>query len=124
LYYIIMAKYKLCLVTIDNEELAKKIARRLVDEKLAACVNIIKKIKSIYRWKDKIEESDEILLLIKTKTILVKDIIFLVKSMHNYSVPEIIFLDISEGLDEYLDWLGANTLFTSNISIDREEDKK
>ena len=119
-----MAKYKLCLVTTDKEELAKKIARRLVDEKLAACVNIIKKIKSIYRWKDKIEESDEILLLIKTKTILVKDIIFLVKSMHNYSVPEIIFLDISEGLDEYLDWLGANTLFTSNISIDREEDKK
>ncbi|HOJ86055.1 MAG: divalent-cation tolerance protein CutA [Elusimicrobiales bacterium] len=118
-----MAKYKICLVTVDNEELALKISKKLVEEKLAACVNLIRNVKSVYRWQNKIEETDEIILVIKTKSVLIKDVTVAVKSMHNYTVPEIIFLDISEGFSEYLDWLGANTLFTSNISKDRESEE-
>ncbi|MEF3280024.1 MAG: divalent-cation tolerance protein CutA [Elusimicrobiota bacterium] len=118
-----MAKYKICFVTTDNKEVAEKIANELVSQKLAACVNIIPSITSIYRWEGKIEKSKEFMLVIKTKSVLVKDVIIAVKNMHNYSLPETIFFDISDGSSQYLDWLGANTLFTSNISKDREEDK-
>lgn len=116
-----MKGYKICLITTDNKEIAYKIARKLVEEKLAACVNILENVSSIYRWKGKIEEASEILLIVKTKAILAKDIIVSVKSIHNYTLPEIIFLDITEGFEEYLDWIGANTLFTSNITKDREK---
>lgn len=116
-----MTKYKICFVTTDTKEVALKIARKLVEEKLAACVNIIKNIQSIYRWNDNTEEAEEYLLIIKTKSVLVKDVTVAVKSLHNYKVPEIIFSDITDGHMDYLDWVGANTLFTSNISIDRDK---
>lgn len=119
-----MAKYVVGFVTVDKKELADKIARTLVEEKLAACVNIIPSLKSIYRWQGKIEEAQELLLIIKTKTILAKDVITIVKSIHSYSVPEIIFIDIIEGNNDYLNWLSANTLFTSNITKDRREEQK
>lgn len=114
-------KYCVCLITTDSNEVAQQIAKEIVEEKLAACVNIISNIKSTYRWQGKIESSQELLLIIKTKAILAKDIIKFVKDRHNYSVPEIIFLPIIDGNEEYLDWIGANTLFTTNISKDREE---
>lgn len=114
-------KYCICFITTDSTDVAQKIARDIVEEKLAACVNIISKIESIYRWQGKIENSQELLLIIKTKTILIKDIIKFVKDRHNYSVPEIIFTPIIDGNEEYLDWIGANTVFTTNISKDREE---
>ncbi len=119
-----MAKYKICFITVDKKEKAIEIARKLVEEKLAACVNIIENVYSIYRWQRKIEEAGEFLLVIKTKAILEKDIIVAVKAIHPYTVPEIVFFDITEGNEEYLNWLGANTLFTSNITKDKEEKEK
>lgn len=111
--------YKICLVTTADEASAKLIATGLVEGRFAACVNIIPKVLSVYRWEDKIENSSEHLLVIKTKEHLREDVEQFVKKHHTYKVPEIIFLDIAEGSHEYLDWLGANTLFTSNISKDR-----
>ncbi len=116
-------KYCLCLITADSQQVVNNIAQGLVSEKLAACVNIIKGVKSIYRWEGKIEESGEFLLIVKTKTILIKDIIKFVKDKHTYTVPEIIFLPIIDGNEEYLNWVGANTLFTTNISKDRQNKK-
>ncbi len=117
------SKYCLCLITADSQQVANTIAEGLVSEKLAACVNIINGVNSIYRWQGKIEEAGEFLLIVKTKIILIKDVIKYVKDKHTYTVPEIIFLPIIDGNEEYLDWVGANTLFTTNISKDREDKK-
>lgn len=116
-----MAKYKICLVTTDNPEIAHKIARTLVEEKLAACVNIIPTLTSFYRWENMVKKTQEVMMIIKTKNVLVKDVIAAVKKVHNYSIPEIVFLDITDGDSDYFNWIGANTLFTSNITKDREE---
>lgn len=118
-----MNKYKVCFITADSEQIANKIAEVLIQEKLAACVNIIPGISSIYWWKDKIERASEFLLVVKTKSALMKDVIQAVKEHHSYTVPEIIFMDIVDGNPDYLDWLGANTLFTSNIPKEDDEIK-
>jgi periplasmic divalent cation tolerance protein len=115
-----MSKYKVCLITADSEITANKIAEVLIMGKLAACVNIIPKIKSVYWWNDKIEKSEEYLLVVKTKDVLIKDVIQVVKEHHTYSIPEVIFTDITDGNEDYLNWIGANTLFNSNISKDEE----
>ncbi|MGC9069732.1 MAG: divalent-cation tolerance protein CutA [Elusimicrobiales bacterium] len=106
------AKYSVCLITVDSFKLANEIANGLVKEKLAACVNIIKGIKSIYRWQGRIEDSNELMLIIKTKRRLAKDVIRYVKEKHTYSVPEIIFLPIIVGNEDYLNWIEANTILT------------
>lgn len=116
-------KYSLCIVTAPNRDMANEIGKHLVEKKLAACVNIIENVKSIYRWEGKIEESQETMLIIKTKEKLAKDVMQAVKEKHSYLVPEIIFLDISAGNEEYLDFIGANTLFSSNIPDDEERNK-
>ena len=116
-----MTKYAIGIVTIDSKEVAQKIALKLVEDKLAACVNIIEGVSSIYRWKENIEKSEELMLIIKTKKILIKDLIVAIKKLHTYTTPEIIFLSIDEGDENYLNWIGQNTLFTSNITKDREK---
>jgi len=116
--------YQICFVTTGNLANAQKIANLLVEKKLAACVSIIPQVKSIYWWQNKIEKTDEFLLIIKSRKNLYKDIIQLIKENHTYTVPEVIFMDIVNGNQEYLDWIGANTLFDSNISKDKETKKK
>jgi periplasmic divalent cation tolerance protein len=98
-------KYAIVFVTVANHEEAKKIARILVEKKLAACVNIIAGIDSIYRWQGKIEESSEFLLMAKTKGNLWWRLAEEVKKNHSYDTPEIIFLPVSKGLKKYLDWI-------------------
>lgn len=99
-----MSEY-LFLVTVGNLDEGKKIARVLVEKKLAACVNIIKNITSIYEWKNKIEEDDENLLLIKTteekSELLIKEVI----KNHSYDVPECIGFKIEKGSAKYLNWI-------------------
>ncbi|MDO8735219.1 MAG: divalent-cation tolerance protein CutA, partial [Elusimicrobiota bacterium] len=81
----------------------------IVKERIVACVNIVKKIESIYWWQGKIEKSTETLLIMKTKILLVKKLIKKVKALHSYTVPEIIFLPIIDGNPDYLKWIKKET---------------
>ncbi|MDT7862629.1 MAG: divalent-cation tolerance protein CutA [Saccharolobus sp.] len=100
--------YTLLFSTTNSMENAKKIAKILVDERLAACVNIVPYIKSFYRWEGKTVEDDEILLIIKTKNEIKDKAIKRIKELHTYQIPEIIALDITAGLLEYLKWIDDN----------------
>ncbi|XP_078271991.1 protein CutA homolog [Rhinoraja longicauda] len=92
-------------VTCPNMEEAKKIARGAVQKQLAACVNIIPQITSIYQWEGKIEEDNEVLLMIKTRTSKVSDLAAYVRSVHPYDVAEVISLPIDQGNPPYMKWL-------------------
>lgn len=93
------------LVTVPNIEEGKKIAKLLVESKLAACVNIIHNILSIYRWKGEIEEDNEYLLLIKTIEENNKLIIQKINEIHSYETPECIGFKIEMGSEKYLNWI-------------------
>jgi len=93
------------LVTVPNIEEGKKIAKLLVESKLAACVNIIHNILSIYRWKGEIEEDNEYLLLIKTIEENNQLIIQKINEIHSYETPECIGFKIEKGSEKYLNWI-------------------
>ncbi|XP_018334460.1 protein CutA homolog [Agrilus planipennis] len=93
-------------VTAPNEEIGKKLAHGLVSNKLAACVNLIPKITSIYEWEGKIEEDSEVLLMIKTRTSRIPELTEFVKKNHPYTVCEVISMPIANGNEEYLKWVG------------------
>ena len=95
----------LILTTASTKAEADQIANKLVQEKLAACVNIIPNIKSIYRWKNKISIDSEFLLIIKTMKSVENKVIQCIKKHHTYDTPEIISLPITGGDKRYLDWL-------------------
>lgn len=97
--------YIIVLITCPNKKEAERIAKALVENKLAACVNIIADIKSIFWWQGNIDQVKEVLLVVKSKKSNSARIIKLVKSLHSYQVPEIIALPISDGNKEYLDWI-------------------
>jgi periplasmic divalent cation tolerance protein len=97
------------LVTCGSEDEALKIANALVEERLAACANVISPIRSIYRWEGKIWDEKEWLLIIKTQSHKFGELEKKVKSLHSYSVPEIISLPIVEGTPSYLNWIVENT---------------
>lgn len=97
--------YIIVLVTCANRKEAQRIARQLIESRLAACVNIIDKIASLFRWEAKMDSANEILLLIKSRKIKLAKIIKLVKSMHSYQVPEIIAIPIVGGEKKYLRWI-------------------
>lgn len=91
--------------SLDN---AKKIAHALVEERISACVNIVPKITSVYRWKNKIESESEYLLIIKTHESLFERLKTCVQEYHPYEVPELIGFEITKGSDKYLSWLRDN----------------
>jgi periplasmic divalent cation tolerance protein len=97
--------YAVIYITAKDTTQAKEIARRLVEERLAACANIIEKVSSIYWWRGKIEEDEEAFIIIKTLKDKVPAIVERVKELHTYEVPEIIALEIVEGSENYLRWL-------------------
>ena len=96
-------------VTCGSEEEALKIAHALVEERLAACVNLVSPIRSIYRWEGKVWNENEWLLIIKTQMLRFDDLEKRVKSLHSYSIPEIIALPITKGYSSYLNWLKETT---------------
>ncbi len=100
--------YIIVFITIDSATEARQIAKALLERKKAACVNIVSEIESHFWWADNLELARESLLIVKTKAILLPEIINLVKSMHHYSTPEIIALPIVGGNPDYLDWIGNN----------------
>jgi periplasmic divalent cation tolerance protein len=92
-------------ITASDEKEAAKIAKALVEAKLAGCVNIVKDIRSIYSWQGKIEDEKEVLMIAKTRKLLFDSLMKRVKELHSYTVPEIIALPIIQGSEDYLKWL-------------------
>ncbi len=99
--------FAVVLVTASGLEEGNKITAAILDKRLAACVNIVPKISSLFWWQGKIDAADEVLLIIKTRSSRIKDIISEVKSIHSYSVPEVIALPVMAGNSDYLDWIAG-----------------
>jgi len=97
------------LVTTGNQEEAIRIAKEMVDAKLAACANIIPGIQSIYRWKGKIVKAQETLLILKSAQPRYRALEKAIKAMHTYETPEIIALPVKKGLDQYIGWVRSET---------------
>jgi len=91
-------------ITAGSQEEAKEIGRKLVKERLAACVNIFP-INSIFRWKDKIDESEEFGMILKTRSEKVRDIEKRIKEIHSYEVPCVVSFRVDEGSVDYLKWV-------------------
>jgi periplasmic divalent cation tolerance protein len=91
--------------TCDSEEQAGRIARALLDQRLAACVNILPGVRSIYRWKDQIEDAAEWMLIIKSRRDLLDKLRLAVARIHSYEVPELLAVPVVDGSEEYLAWL-------------------
>lgn len=100
--------YIIIFVTASSKKEAAAISKKLIKNKLAACVNIIDKIKSLFWWKGKIDTAGEALLVIKTKKSKLTKIIGLISSMHSYDVPEIIAIPVIAGSSSYLRWIDAS----------------
>ncbi len=96
-------------ITASDEEMAAVIARALVEESLAACVNIVRGIRSIYSWQGNIEDETEVLMIAKTKKGLFDKLSQRVKELHSYQTPEIIALPVIAGSPEYIAWLNDAT---------------
>lgn len=94
------------MVTASSRRECRKIARRLIEEKLAACVNISQPVQSVYRWEGKIEHSKEFLMFIKTNRDLFPQISAEIALVHSYHTPEIVCLPIIDGSPNYLQWVG------------------
>lgn len=95
----------LVLTTTGAESEARKIAQTLVERRLAACVNIVPRIQSVYRWQGKVEQAEEYLLLIKTVESREQQVRSAVRELHSYELPECVAISIESGSPEYLKWL-------------------
>ena len=109
------------LVNAASEEQAGLIAHALVGERLAACVNIVSPIRSIYRWQDEVQTETEHLMIIKTRATLAPKVEARVKELHSYEVPEVITLPIVAGAKSYLDWVLASTITPTRASKSRSK---
>jgi len=97
--------YIVIFITAKDKEEAQKIGQHLVSQKLAACVNIVSGIDSIFWWENKVDTAQEALLIVKSRRNVFNDIVKAVRSIHSYSVPEIIAFPIQFGLKDYLKWI-------------------
>ena len=96
-------------ITVGTEQEADNIARLLVEQRKAACVNIIPKVHSLFWWQGKIDSAQEILLIAKTRASLLPQVINLVQEAHSYDVPEVLVLPIIGGNEDYLTWIVNET---------------
>jgi periplasmic divalent cation tolerance protein len=97
--------HQLVLTTCPNAEVADRIARTLVEERLAACVNVMPPMHSVYRWKDAVETASEQLLIIKIRAADYTAVEQRIRSLHTYELPEVIAVPIANGLAAYLAWI-------------------
>ena len=101
--------------TAPGEALAHKMGAALVEQKLAACVNILGPCESVYRWQGKVETAREVPLMIKTTRARYAEVEAVIQAMHVYEVPEIIVLAVENGLPAYLDWVRTETVAPVNV---------
>lgn len=101
-------EYAIVLITVGSLEEADKIAQALVERMLAACVNIIPSITSVYRWQDEVQRNSEVLLIVKSRRDVFEHLARSVKELHSYETPEIIALPIVAGDVDYLRWLNRS----------------
>jgi len=94
------------LITTATAEEARRISKALLNQRKAACVNIVPKVSSLFWWQDKIESAEENLLIVKTKALLLNEVVRLVIENHSYEIPQIIALPIVGGNQDYLEWIG------------------
>jgi periplasmic divalent cation tolerance protein len=99
----------LCFCTCPDEAVARRTADALVEERLAACVNVLPGLRSVYRWEGAIQRADEVLLLIKTTRERVESLTARVASLHPYELPELVAVEVAGGLAAYLDWVEEQT---------------
>jgi len=104
-----MSEISIVLITPGTEEEAARIGLTLVEERLAACANLVPRIRSIYRWKGQICDEQEFLIIVKTRTSLFQDLEKRVRELHSYEVPEIISFPVARGLPQYLEWVNMET---------------
>jgi periplasmic divalent cation tolerance protein len=100
-----MSEQKIVLTTAGSQEEARQIAQALVERRLAACVNILPSVESVYRWKDKVETAQEWMLVIKTTGSSFAQVRAVIGELHAYELPECILLAIEDGSAEYLKWI-------------------
>src|ERR1700746_3470964 len=100
-----MTDIRLALTTAGSQEEASKIGQALVERRLAACVNVVPQVRSIYRWEGKAEESQEWLLMIKTTAAGFAGVQEAIKELHSYDLPECICVPVEQGGSEYLHWI-------------------
>ena len=105
-----MSEFIVVFVTVGSSDEGDRLAHALVEERLAACVNRVGAVQSVYRWQGRVEQSGEELLIIKTKRELFERLKKRVQELHSYSVPEILALPVLEGSESYLKWLGEQLL--------------
>lgn len=104
-----MSRVRIGLITGPDEKVGRDLARTLVEERLAACVNIISGVRSVYRWEGKIEDDPEVLLVVKTTTEKADLLIDRVAELHPYDLPEVLILEVEKGLPGYLSWVAQET---------------
>jgi periplasmic divalent cation tolerance protein len=104
-----MADEIIVLITAASKEEASRIGTALVNEHIAACVNIVPQVRSLFFWEGKIQDESELLLIAKSRQPLLERLIARVRALHSYSVPEVIALPIIGGSSQYLSWLREST---------------
>ncbi|KAA8499493.1 Protein CutA, chloroplastic [Porphyridium purpureum] len=107
-FFSLPTRYLLVHVTVPDAETSDKIARELIDAKLAACINVLP-VQSKYRWDGEYKESSELLMLIKTRASLFHDVSQHIRQLHPAELPEIIGVSVDKGLFEYLEWVRTST---------------
>jgi periplasmic divalent cation tolerance protein len=100
-----MEQFRIVLTTASSHDEAKRIAKALVEGRLAACVNLVGGVESIYRWQGEVEEAAEVLLLIKTNVEKLEAVETAVRRLHSYEVPEFLIFEVNGGSAAYLKWL-------------------
>jgi periplasmic divalent cation tolerance protein len=93
------------LSTFASAEEAQRVARALVEKKLAACVSVVPGLRSVYRWEDAIVDEEEVLLVIKSSRALIQELTDEIERLHSYEVPEVIALPVVDGAERYLAWM-------------------
>ena len=104
-----MTDARIVLTTAGSADEARSIAEALVERRLAACVNLVPQIESVYRWKGKVERATEWLLVIKTRASAFERLREAIQELHSYELPECLLLEVDAGGQEYLDWIAGST---------------